>query len=47
MALSPILCEEVKLNEWPFERTSQKLTVSLSIWGPGDWKLSLFANGRL
>lgn len=38
MALSPILCEEVKLNEWPFERTSQKLTVCIP-FNMGTWGL--------
>lgn len=46
-ALSLTLCEGIKPYGWPFERISQKLTASLSIWGHDDWKMTLFANGGL
>lgn len=43
MALSLNLCEGVEPNEWTFERTSQRLTVSFPIRGHGLET----ANGRL
>lgn len=41
MALSPSLCDGVELNECSFERASQRLDVSLPIWGHGDWRLQM------